>query len=165
MNVKLDEVGIIRYEGRLKFAPISQETKSPILLNDKHPLSKLVILNIHESKHFSAEYTLNEFRQKFWLICERHIVRNFIRACVICRKKRCNGYRYSPSPSLTPLRLNDLRPFFTVGIDNFGPAFVPNIYLVENDIVHKAYTCAASRAIYLDLVPNMNSASFTQSFK
>ena len=62
-----------------------------------------------------------------------------------------------------------MRPFFTVGIDNFGPVFVRNIYFVENDIMHKAwvtlYTCAARRAICLDLVPNMNSASFIRSFK
>ena len=81
LNVKLDEEGILRCEGRLKFAPTPQETRSPILLNDKHPLSKLIILNIHESnKHISAKYTLNEFRQKFWLLCGRRIVRNIIRA-------------------------------------------------------------------------------------
>ena len=80
VNVKLDEKGILRCEGRLKFTPISQETKSPNLLNDKHPLSKLILLNIHESnKHISTKYTLNEFRQKFWLLCGRRIVRNIIR--------------------------------------------------------------------------------------
>ena len=41
LNIKLDEEGILRCEGHLKIAPISQETRSPILLNDKHPLSKL----------------------------------------------------------------------------------------------------------------------------
>ena len=82
LNVKLDEEGILRCEGRLKFAPIPQETRSPILLNDNHPLSKLIILNIHESnKHSSAKYTLNEYRQKFWLLCGSRIVRNIIRAC------------------------------------------------------------------------------------
>ena len=112
---------------------------------------------------------MNEFKQKFWLLCGRHIAKNIIRACVTCRKRHCKSYRYPPSPPLTPIRLNDLRPFFTVGIDNFGPVFVRNIYFVENDIMHKAwvtlYTCAASRAICLDLVPNMNSASFIRSFK
>ena len=147
-----------------------QETRSPILLNDKQPLSKLIILNIHESnKHISAKYTLNEFRQKFWLLCGRRIVRNIIRACVTCCKRHCKSYIYPPSPALTPLSLNDLRPLFTVGIDNFGPVFVRNIYFVENDTIHKAwvtlYTCTASRAICLDLVPNMNSASFIRSFK
>ena len=162
LNVKLNEEGILRCEGRLKFAPISQETKLPALLDDKHPLLQLIILNIHESnKHIS--------RKKFWLHCGRRIVRNIIRACVICRKRHCKSYRYPPSPPLTPLRLNDLRPFFTAGIHTSGPAFVRNIYFVENDIMHKAwvtlYTCASSRAICLDLVPKTNSASFIRSFK
>ena len=165
LNVKLDEEGILRCEGPLKSAPILQETRSPILLNEKHTLSKLIILIIHESnKRSSAKYTLNEFRQKFWLLCGRRIVRNIIRACVTCCKRHCKSYRYPPSPALTPLSLNDLRPLFTVGIDNFGPVFVRNIYFVENDTMHKAwvtlYACAASRAICLDLVANMNSASF-----
>ena len=139
LNVKLDEEGILRCEGRLKFAPTPQETRSPILLNDKHPLSKLIILNIHESnKHISAKYTLNEFRQKFWLLCGRRIVRNIIRACVTCRKRHCKSYRYPPSPPLTPLRLNDLHPFLTVGIYNSGSVFVRNIYFVEDDTMHKA---------------------------
>ena len=177
LNVKLDEEGILRCEGRLKFAPISQKTKSPILLNDKHPLSKLIILNIHESnKHISAKYTLNEFRQKFWLHCGRCIVQNITRACVICRKRLCKSYRYPLSPPLTPLRLKDFRPIFTAGIDDFRPVFVRNIFLalclrhnVENDLVHKAwvalYTCAVSRAICVDVVHNMNSTSFIRSFK
>ena len=67
LNAKLDEEGVLRCKGCLKLAPILQETKSPVLSNDKHPISKLIILNIHESnKNISAKYTLNEFRQKFW---------------------------------------------------------------------------------------------------
>ena len=77
LNVKIDEEGILRCEGRLKFAPIPQETRSPILLNDKDLPSKLIILNIYESnKRISEKYTLNEFRQKFWLLCGRRIVKN-----------------------------------------------------------------------------------------
>ena len=128
LNVKLDEEGILCCEGRLKFAPIPQETRSPILLNDKHLLSKLITLNIHKSnKSISAKYTLNEFRQKFWVLCGRSIVRNIIQACVTCRKRHCKSYGYPPLPPLTPLRLNDLCPFFKVGIDNFQPVFVRSI--------------------------------------
>ena len=97
LHVKLDEEGILRCEGRLKFAPIPQETRSPILLNDKYPLFKLIILNIHKSnKHSSAKNALNEFRQKFWLLCERRIARNIIRVCATCHKRHCKGYRYLP---------------------------------------------------------------------
>ena len=70
LNIKLDEERILRCERRLKFAPIPQEARSPILLNDKHLFSKLIILNIHKSnKYISEKYTLNKFRQKFWLLC------------------------------------------------------------------------------------------------
>ena len=42
LNVKLDEEGIFK---AFKIRTHLQETRSPILLNDKHPLSKLIILN------------------------------------------------------------------------------------------------------------------------
>ena len=148
MNVKLDEEGILRCEGHLKFAPIPQETRSPILLNDKHLLSKLITLNIHESnKHISAKYTLNEFRQKFWLLCGRRIVRNIIRACVTCRKRHCKSYRYPPSPPLTPLRLNYLRPFFTVGIHIFGE------FLFETYTLLKMTQCTRHGLHYIQALP------------
>ena len=93
LNVKIDEEGILRCEGRLKFAPIPQETRSPILLNDKDPPSKLIILNIYESKkRISAKYTLNEFRQKFWLLCGKRIVKNITFLPLNCsnfRLKQC----------------------------------------------------------------------------
>ena len=93
LNVKIDEEGILRCEGRLKFAPIPQETRSPILLNDKDPPSKLIILNIYESKkRISAKYTLNEFRQKFWLLCGKRIAKNITFLPLNCsnfRLKQC----------------------------------------------------------------------------
>ena len=114
LNVKLDEEGILHCEGCLKFAPILQETKSTVLSKHKHPLFE-IILNIHESnKHISAKYTLNEFRQKFWLLCRRRIARNIIKVCIICGKRHCKSYRYPPSPPPTSLRINNLRPFFTL---------------------------------------------------
>ena len=94
LNVKLDEEAVLCCGGCLKFISILQEKKSPVLLNEKHPLSKLIILNIHESnKHSSAKYTLNEYKQKSWLLCGRRIVRNIIKTCVTCRKRHCKSYR------------------------------------------------------------------------
>ena len=148
----------------MKFAPIAQETRSPILLNNKHPLSKLVILNIHlTNKHISVKYTLNEFRQKFWLLCGRRIVKNIIRAFVTCRKTHCKSYRYPPSPPLTPLRLNDLHPFLTVGIYNSGTFTLLKMTRCTRHVT--LYTRAASGAICIDLIPNMNSASFIRIFR
>ena len=138
----------MRCEGCLKCSPIPQETRSPILLNDQHPPSKLIILNIHEcNKDSSGKYTLNEFKQKFWLLCGRHIAKNIIRACVTCRKRHCKSYRYPPSPPLTPLRLNYLRPFFTVGIHIFGE------FLFETYTLLKMTQCTRHGLHYIQALP------------
>ena len=65
------------------------------------------------------------------MLCGGRIVRNISRACVICRKRHCKSYRYPPSPPLIPLRLNDLRPFFTGGIEKFGPVFLETFTLLK----------------------------------
>ena len=73
----------------------------------------------------------------------------------------------SPStPPLPLLRLNNSRAFSTLGIDNFGPLQVKEVYGRKK--VFKAwgvlYTCASSRAILLDLCFDMSENSFIKSF-
>ena len=48
------------------------------------------------------------------------------------------------------------RSFSTIGVDNFGPLLVKNVYDNANNKMHKAwvtfYTCAFTRNIILDLI-------------
>ena len=46
LNLTIDENGLIRWTGRLSLAPLTYETRLPILLDPYHPLTKLIILNI-----------------------------------------------------------------------------------------------------------------------
>ena len=166
-----DENDIIRCIGRLEFAPIPYEARAPILIYSEHPLAKLIVLDIHRRmKHITLKQTLTELRQKYWICRGRNFVRKILRECTICRKVDGKSYQYPPTPALTPLRLNDERAFATTGIDNFGPIFVRNVFIESDEkVMHKAwvtlYTCAASRAIILDLVPRMNADAFIRSFK
>ena len=58
--------------------------------------------------------------------------------------------------------------FTRVGVDYAGPLYVKDIYSPSKDM-HKShmalYTCASSRAIHLDLVPDNTTQSFVKSFK
>ena len=57
---------IIRFTGRHSLAPLPFETKATIVLDPYHPLTKLIILNIHEeNKHIGYKHTLTELRQRF----------------------------------------------------------------------------------------------------
>ena len=52
LNLTIDEKGLVRCTGRLSLAPLPYEIRSLILLDLCHPLTKLIILNIHErNKH------------------------------------------------------------------------------------------------------------------
>ena len=91
-----------------------------------------------------------------------------MRKCLACRRFEGKTCRYPITPPLTPLCLNDSRPFVTTGIDNFGPVCVKNVY-GQSDKTYKAwvtlYTCAASRAIILDLIPGMDPSVLNRSIK
>ena len=61
----------------------------------------------------------------------------------------------------------------SIGVDFAGPIYVKDVdkskLCYEQGIVSKAYivlqTCASSRAVHLDLVPNMSTQAFVRSFK
>ena len=79
LNLTIDEKSLIRYTGRPWLAPLPYETRSPILLDPYHPLTKLIILNFHErNKHLGYKHTFTEFRQRFWIVQERKLVRKLV---------------------------------------------------------------------------------------
>ena len=169
LNVIIDKENLFRCEGRLQYAPLPYESKTPILLNEKHKLSELIVKYIHEQyKHIGLKQTLTELRQRFWIVKGRSFVRGVLRKCVVCRRFEGKTYRYPVTPPLTPLRLNDSRPFATTGVDNFGPVYIKNVYN-ESDKIYKAwvtlYTCASSRAIILDLIPGMDAPAIIRSIR
>ena len=56
-----------------------------------------------------------------------------------------------------------------MNLDYTGPLYVKNIYNNDSNVVYKAWlviiTCASSRGIYLDLVPNCTSKSCIKAFR
>ena len=141
---------------------------SSLSLNRKHRLAELVVIDVHkQNKHCWIKHTLNELRQKFWINKGRQFIQKTLFTCRTCRKYNGPSYSYPRSPPLTSLRLNDTRPFKVVGIDLCGPVFVKNVFW-ESDDMFKCwivlYTCAASRGIVLDVVPDVSAKTFFEEF-
>ena len=108
------------------------------------------------------ETTLAQIRRKFWIVKGRKSVKEVLRKCVTCTR-----YQGQPaSPDLPHFRVDHLVHHFQfTGLDFVGPVFVKDG--VENN--NKSYilllTCASSRAIHLELVPDMSVHSFLRGFK
>ncbi len=124
-NPRYDENGILRANGRLKFAnELPFDSRYPILLSKDHPLTKLVILDAHEKRGHGTgiEHLLTELRSRFWILKGRRAVRNLIDSCSTCRRRfltRQTGQMMAPLPKVRVQM--PLRAFDRVGVDYAGP--------------------------------------------
>ena len=150
----LDENKLLRCRGRLNNATLLSDNKNPILLPSKHPYVELIIRETHDKvKHSSVNNTPTTIRERFWILRGRQAVKQVLKRCVTCR--RLEGLPYSSYeivPDLPRVRVSEDPPFTHTGVDFAGPLFVRgNVCL---------FTCASTRAVHLELTPNLTVDSF-----
>ena len=85
--------------------------------------------------------------------------------CVICRRLEGRPYVAPPPPSLPEFRVKEEPPFTYVGIDFVGPLYVKNLNSPQQKIWICLYTCYVTRAIHLDLVPDLTTNAFLRCFR
>ena len=164
-----DENGLIHCGGRIENANLPFVTKFPIWLPRDHHVTKLLVYEAHAKVgHNGLRETLTELRSMFWIVRGRQIVRSLISKCVIC--KRLEGLAYN-SPSNAPLpnfRVNADFAFSNIGVDFAGPIYVRNIFGSDKTMYKSyiaLYTCATTRAIHLELCPDLSAPAFVRSLK
>jgi hypothetical protein len=164
----IDKNGLLRVGGRLKHSLLAYESKFPILLPEKHHVTKWIIRETHKDElHAGNEATPAAVRQRYWPISGRNIVRKVIHSCV-----KCN--RANPKPisqkmgDLPKERLQPSRPFSTSGVDYAGP------YLIKSNKLRNAkkvksyialFVCFSTKAVHLELVGDLTTESFLAAFK
>ena len=168
LSVFEDDDGIMRCRGRLQNAPISMESRHPILLPHESHLTKLLVLKAHSAvMHNGVAETLAQLRSSFWIIRGRQLVRSLLSKCVICRHLQGRSFDSPDSPPLPDFRVNSDFAFTNVGVDYAGPLYVKDIY-AKLDEMNKAYilltTCATTRAVHLELCPDLQTKSFIRAF-
>ena len=164
-----DDNGFLRLKGRFANSLMDYDRKYPLILrsNDSQ-FTKLVIADAHEKVlHHGVESTLDNIRSRFWIIKGRKTVKLVLRKCIVCK-------RYQAKPALPPETpdLPDFRTYISTncfqvtGLDYAGPLYVKNY---ERDSASKVYillfTCASSRAIHLELTPDMKTSAFKRAFQ
>ena len=113
--------------------------------------------------HNGVKETLTELRSTYWLVRGRQFVRKLIYSCLVCCKLEGRPYQSVPPPALPDYRVRQSRPFQHTGVDFAGPLYVkgsekPKVWLC-------LYTCCVTRAVHLDVVPDLNAMTFIRSFK
>ena len=167
VDLFLDQHNVWRCGGRLKKTNLPYDQMHLILLPKQHPFTILIVKSAHErTLHSGMKDTITEVRSKYWLAKGRQFVRKVIHQCVICCKIEGPHYRAAPPPPLPEFRVNEAMPFAYCGVDLAGPLY----FKEDNESGNSKawiclYTCCVTRAVHLELVPDMTALTFIHSCK
>ena len=157
--------GILRVGGRLENAPISFQTKHPVILPSKHHVTNLIIQNCHRQQgHCGPSQVLAFIRQKFWIVRGLSTVRRILANYMNCRKQNARPGEQIMAP-LPSARVAPTDPPFThVGVDYFGPFFVK-----QGRSQVKRYgclfTCLTMRAVHIEVAHTLEADSFICAYQ
>ena len=105
-------------------------------------------------------------RQTYWIPQGRRLVKRIISKCVKYRKIQGPPFRSVPTPPLPKSRVLQSQAFQFTGIDYAGPLYVRD---QGNQTSSKVYiclfTCAAVRAIHLELAEDQTTQAFLRAFR
>lgn len=168
LNPFMDENQLIRVGGRIKNANLNYDKKHPLLLPQKHNVTKLIFKHFHEKMlHCGAQALLYAVREKYWVISGRNLAKNTIRCCLTCFKVKPQSSGYIMG-NLPAYRINQCFPFENVGVDYGGP-FLLKDRMTRGAKIMKCYVCLficmATRAVHLELVSNLSTDSFMATLK
>ena len=166
LRLYLDDDGLVRCGGRIHNAPVEYATKFPYLLPKKHELTKLIVSDAHTRQlHSGVNSTVIQLRQKFWIPSIRQCVRSVLRTCVKCTRVIGRPYRAPDPPPLPIVRVEECPPFSVTGVDFTGALYVKNAAGSEKKCYICLFTCATTRAVHLEVVPDLSTDSFLQAFR
>ena len=149
--------GILMMRGRVQTEP------ELIILHHESHLAKLLITHTHhENLHSGASHTLNELRQKYWIIKGFATVKSQLRTCVTCKKAntRLAGQQMAPLPEW---RTTPSPPFTHTGMDYAGPLYVTKTGAQKRYIL--LFTCGVTRAVHLELTQSLDTKDFLLAFE
>ena len=160
LDVFLDERGIMRVGGRLKYGDFPYASKHQIVLPAKHPAVIYLGRQFHSRHHHAGkEHLLSLLRQRFWIIGGRVMCKQIIRTCVICQKLNARP-SFSKMANLPEDRITmSTPPFYHTGVDYFGPITV-KILRSRAKRWGCIFTCLTTRAVHLEVAPTLESDDF-----
>ena len=165
LKLFVDNDKCLRLKGRFGSSCMEYNQKHPVILcGGESAFTILIIRDAHDRVlHHGVETTLSFIRMKYWILKGRKTVKEVVRKCIICKRYQGRVMSAPETADLPEFRVNGSRSFETVGVDFAGP-----LYLKNKDATSKVYvlllTCSLTRAIHLELTPNLNQFSFIRAF-
>ncbi|XP_030758318.1 uncharacterized protein LOC115884017 [Sitophilus oryzae] len=164
----IDNNRLLGVGGRLSCSELNFNEKRPIILLNKHKITRLIILNEHYKQlHQGPQALLATIRLQYWPITGRRILRQVLSKCILCFRVRPKNFNVAMG-NLPRERVVPSRPFTNCGIDFADPFEIKPNKLRGNKRI-KVYLCAfvcfATKAVHLEIVSDLSTTSFLNCFK
>ncbi|GFX01663.1 integrase catalytic domain-containing protein [Trichonephila clavipes] len=115
----------------------------------------------------SAEVTLENIMNSFWIPSARNVVRKILRTCITCRKVSAKGSQQLMA-DLPAARVTACRVFSQVDIDYCGP-FQLKTFSGKCRQIRTVYVCVficfTVKAIHLEIVSDLTTEAFLAALK
>ena len=167
----VDHDGLLRVGGRLRQLSCPFQVKHPLILPYTGEVSSRFVERVHRLvAHQGILITHSRIRQLgVFIVKGKRLVSEIIRKCVLCQRLR-GPTTNQLMADLPPARLEDCAPFEHIGVDVFGPFFVHDGKTTRRTCGTKKQfvlllNCLASRAIHLEPLAGMDTASFLNALR
>ena len=167
LRPKKDENGLIVLSTRaLKGMKQNYNQDVFPILSNNDPLARLWVRKVHFEDHSGVNKTAAKCRRKFWIVRVNRLARTVKNSCYVCKllDKMLAMQQMAP---LTDNRLTPAPVFNTTSLDLFGPFTVKDTVKkrTEMKIWGMIFTCAATRAIHIDITDSYSTDSILQTLR
>lgn len=160
----IDAGNLIRARGRIERASLTYDQRHPIIIPKESLLAQRLIKEAHDrTQHGGTQACIQYVRDVYWVQGLRPMTQRYIRGCMECEIRRKNmGVQLMAD--LPKARITPSNPFAHCGVDLAGPFKLTAFKGRGTKVALNAYTvvfvCFASRAVHLELVSDLSSATF-----
>ena len=142
------------------------QSEYPIYVHGDHVLARKLVEEVHlKTLHGGVGMTIAGIREKYWISKLRRLAKQVIRSCHGCKKFQAVAFANTPPGNLPQDRTQGNIPFQMIGVDNAGPILYRSGKSGEGKACVILCSCSLMRAVYLELLEDMTTEQFIQSFK
>ena len=138
----------------------------PLYIPDSTTFAEKFVQQAHlATLHGGVSLTMSKVREQHWIPRLRRLVKRVIKQCYGCKRFQAVALA-APPPGLLPLERTECSgPFEVVGVDFAGPIKYRKSSRAESKAYLILYACSLTRALYLEVLPNLETTTFLGSLK
>ena len=159
LNLVPNADGVLECHGRV-------QGQYPVYLPAGSLFTRKLVQRTHaETLHGGVSLTMAAIREEYWIPTLRQLVKSVRSACWGCKRFRALPLTVPPPGPLPTDRTHGRAPFEVIGTDFAGPIYYRLSQKREGKAYLVIFSCSLSRAVHLELVPNLETSTFLPCLK